>query len=142
MLYNIAACKKYLVLGTGNKTELLLGYFTKHGDGGADLLPIGDLYKKEVKELAKWLKVPEKIIKKTPSAGLWNGQTDEGELGFTYEMADKVLPMFIEEGMDGRDIIRVTGNAGTVKKIFDMVSRTSHKRAPPRIFSLALGRWQ
>ncbi|MFA6475473.1 MAG: NAD+ synthase [Patescibacteria group bacterium] len=80
-----------LVVGTGNRTEFELGYFTKYGDGGVDLAPLAHLYKTQVWELAKQLGVPEQIISKAPSAGLWSGQTDETELGMTYQMADSVL---------------------------------------------------
>jgi NAD+ synthase len=142
LLYSFASCNDYLVLGTGNKTELLLGYFTKHGDGGVDLLPIGDLYKWQVNLLAKELKVPKKIIKKKPSAGLWAGQTDEGELGFSYEFADRVLSMFLDEERNGEEVISQVGKAKQVKKIYELVRKTSHKRSPPRIFSMKLGRWQ
>ncbi len=142
LLYGTASCKDYLVLGTGNKSELLLGYFTKYGDGGADLLPIGDLYKWQVAELARWLGVPERIIKKTPTAGLWKNQTDEGELGFSYGFADQVLGMFVELGMDGGDIIKEVGKEKKVRKLYKLVTSSSHKRSPPRIFSLKLGRWQ
>jgi len=85
--------KKYngLVLGTGNKSELLMGYFTLHGDGACDLEPIGHLYKTEVFELAKELKVPKHIIEKAPSAGLWDGQTDEEEMGYTYKEMDSIF---------------------------------------------------
>ncbi|EKD78256.1 MAG: NAD synthetase [uncultured bacterium] len=79
------------VVGTGNKTELLLGYFTKYGDGGVDLLPLAGLYKTQVWELARQLRIPEEIIIKPPSAGLWDGQTDEAELGITYAVADQIL---------------------------------------------------
>lgn len=142
MLYGTASCRRYLVLGTGNKTELLLGYFTKYGDGGADILPIGDLYKHEVRELARLLRIPKRIIDKTPTAGLWNGQTDEGEMGFSYELADRVLEMFLENDMDGKDIIREIGNERTVRKIYGMVKGSSHKRSAPRIFSLKAGMWR
>ncbi len=91
LLYAKANQQSGLVVGTGNKTELLLGYFTKYGDGGVDLLPLAGLYKTQVWELARQLHVPEAIITKPPSAGLWDGQTDEAELGMTYPMADKIL---------------------------------------------------
>jgi len=91
ILYNYANANNALVIGTSNKTELKLGYFTKYGDGACDLEVIGDLYKTEVKALAKYLKLPEKIIKKMPSAGLFKGQTDEKEIGASYEDIDKML---------------------------------------------------
>jgi len=81
----------YLVMGTSNRTELAIGYFTKYGDGGADLEPIGDLYKCEIRKIAEILKIPKKIIKKPPSAGLWEGQTDEGEIGLSYNTLDEII---------------------------------------------------
>lgn len=94
ILYDMSAYHNALVVGTGNRTELLLGYFTLHGDGACALEPIGHLYKTEVFELAKYLKIPETIINKAPSAGLWDGQTDEGELGATYAEIDKCLSVY------------------------------------------------
>jgi NAD+ synthase len=91
LLYNYANANNALVIGTSNKTELKLGYFTKHGDGACDLEVIGDLYKTEVRELARYLKLPESIIIKIPSAGLFKGQTDEKEIGAKYEDIDKML---------------------------------------------------
>jgi NAD+ synthase len=96
-LYFIANSLNYLVAGTGNRSELAIGYFTKHGDGGADLLPIGHLLKSEVRALARELHIPSTIIERTPSAGLWAGQSDEEEMGFGY--AD--LQRYIEEGPQG-----------------------------------------
>jgi NAD+ synthase len=93
-LYFIANSLNYLVAGTGNRSELTLGYFTKHGDGGSDVLPIGHLVKSEVRQLARDLGVPEPIIEKAPSAGLWIGQTDEAEMGFSYD----VLERYLDEG--------------------------------------------
>jgi len=90
-LYYFAGRKKYLVVGTGNRTELTLGYFTKYGDGGVDLLPLGHLVKHEVCELAAHLGVPQSIIDKPPTAGMWQGQTDEGEIGFSYDALDRYL---------------------------------------------------
>ncbi len=89
-LYFIANSMNYLVAGTGNRSEITLGYYTKYGDGGVDLLPIGGLLKSEVRALARDLGVPEPIITKPPTAGLWVGQTDEGEMGFTYDMLETV----------------------------------------------------
>ncbi|MGE5509092.1 MAG: NAD(+) synthase [Chitinophagales bacterium] len=90
-LYYFANRLNYLVVGTGNRSELAVGYFTKYGDGGVDLLPLGGLVKGEVRRLAEELGVPRRIIEKPPSAGLWSGQTDEGELGLSYEELDRYL---------------------------------------------------
>jgi NAD+ synthase len=90
-LYYVANSLNYLVAGTGNRSELEIGYFTKYGDGGVDLLPLGRLLKSEVRELARELEVPEPIITKAPSAGLWLGQTDETEMGFTYADLESYL---------------------------------------------------
>jgi NAD+ synthase len=96
-LYFVANSLSYLVAGTGNKSELTIGYFTKHGDGGVDVLPIGHLLKSQVQQLARDLRVPQPIIEKTPSAGLWVGQTDEAEMGFKY--AD--LEAYLTGGPEG-----------------------------------------
>lgn len=90
-LYYFANQLNYLVVGTGNKSELTMGYFTKYGDGGVDLLPLGGLLKSQVRELARELGLPGEIIDKAPSAGLWEGQTDEGEMGITYAELDKSI---------------------------------------------------
>jgi len=91
ILYHLANTRGRVVMGTGNKSELLMGYFTKYGDGGADFLPLGDLYKTQVRTVARGIGVPEDFITKPPSAGLWEGQTDEGEMGIDYEHLDMVL---------------------------------------------------
>jgi NAD+ synthase len=90
-LYFVANALNYLVAGTGNRSELTIGYFTKYGDGGVDMLPIGRLLKSEVRAIARELKVPQPIIEKPPSAGLWIGQTDEHEMGFTYAELESYL---------------------------------------------------
>jgi len=110
-----------IVLGTGNKTELLTGYFTKYGDGGVDLLPIGDLYKTQLRELAKFLSVPREIIDRAPTAGLWEGQTDENEMGITYDELDKILMAIERYGdLDRFDI-------DNVKKVKQMIQNAEHK---------------
>ncbi|MFA6427069.1 MAG: NAD+ synthase [Candidatus Magasanikbacteria bacterium] len=115
-----------LVLGTGNKTELMVGYFTKYGDGGVDLLPIGDLYKIEVRELAKYIGVPQEIIDRAPTAGLWEGQTDEGELGITYKKLDKIL-MAIERGENLEYF-----DKDDVEQVKQRIKNAGHKlRTPP-----------
>ena len=93
-LYFIANSLNYLVVGTGNRADLAIGYFTKHGDGGSDMLPLGHLHKSEVRALARELHVPPPIIERTPSAGLWKGQTDEAEMGFSYSDLER----YMEEG--------------------------------------------
>ncbi len=97
IIYYYANSKNYLVSGTGNKSEILIGYFTKHGDGACDIEPIGDLYKTDVFELAKSMEVPDEIINKPPRAGLWTNQTDEDEIGMSYENLDKILYQYIDE---------------------------------------------
>ena len=120
-LYFEAARRNYLVIGTGNRTELELGYFTKYGDGGVDLLPLGGLWKTEVRQLAKELGVPAAIIERVPSAGLWAGQTDEGEMGLTYEEADRYLATG-------------EGSEKVSARVEELRRRGSHKLRMPPIF--------
>lgn len=122
-----------LVAGTGNRSELLVGYFTKYGDGGVDFLPIGDLYKTEVLELAKYLGIPERIVMKKPSARLWSGQTDEGEMGISYSELDAVLKA-LDNGMDAAQISSSTGIwPEKVRKVLKMVGESRHKREMPPV---------
>jgi NAD+ synthase len=122
-LYYFANRLKYMVVGSSNRDELAIGYFTKYGDGGADILPLGKLLKGEVRELARSLGIPQPIIDKPPSADLWEGQTDEGELGLSYDELDRYLD---------------TGEApAEIKKKIDAMTRASeHKRQPPPIANL------
>lgn len=119
-LYYFANRLKYVVAGAGNRSELSVGYFTKYGDSGVDILPLGNLVKKQVTELASFLGIPQDIINKPPSAGLWPGQTDENELGFSYEELDHYL---------------TTGKAPDElrEKIESMITAGEHKRLPPPI---------
>ncbi len=126
VLYYFANKLNYLVCGTGNKSELMLGYFTKHGDGATDILPIGDLLKSQVRTLAGELAVPERIIIKPPTAGLWPGQTDEGEMGITYEDLDDILWRL--ENNKKQILLKEK-----VNKVKDMIRRSEHKRQGPRI---------
>ncbi|HEA47166.1 MAG TPA: NAD+ synthase [bacterium] len=135
-LYDQAAKYKALVLGTSNKTELFLGYFTKFGDGGVDLEPLGDLYKTQVRQLAKDLRVPEKIIKKVPTAGLWPNQTDEGELGFTYEEVDRLLYHMIDEKKNDEELIELGFKKEFIEKVRDKIKNTEHKRRPAPVIKL------
>ena len=131
VLYHFANTDKRLVTGTSNKSEMLMGYFTKYGDGGADLEPIGDIYKTEVRELARQLDIPDKIVKKAPSAGLWKGQTDEGEMGITYDRLDSIL-LGIELGLSEKEIAeRAETNVKEVTRIANTIRMTSHKRKYP-----------
>ena len=126
-LYHLANSLNRLVVGTGNRSELEVGYFTKHGDGGVDLLPIGSLLKVEVRELAREMGVPEKIIERAPSAGLWEGQTDEHELGITYEQLDTALQA-IEDGYT-EDI-----QPEVLERVMALNRGSAHKRRPAPIF--------
>ncbi len=132
--YFVANFENGLVLGTGNKSELLLGYFTKHGDGGVDILPIGHLYKTQVRQLARFVGVPEKIIDKPPSAGLWPGQTDEGEIGLSYEEIDKILHCLHDRRMSINQTVKVLKTRKKyVQMIMDMMKASEHKRRLPPI---------
>jgi NAD+ synthase len=116
----------YLIGGTGNRTELAIGYFTKYGDGGVDIEPLGELYKCEVREIAKKLNIPENIITKPPSAGLWEGQTDEGEIGMKYDLLDEIIYR-IDYNLDLNDL-----NKNDVKRVKDMMRASEHKlKTPP-----------
>jgi len=132
ILFDFAKQLKALVIGTGNKTEWLLGYFTIFGDGGYSLNPIGDLYKTEVWELARFLGVPKVIIDKKPSADLWQGQTDEDELGVTYLEADKILFELLEKKAPPAKVAEML-DPRLVGLLVDRMEHTEFKRRMPRI---------
>ncbi|HUT27604.1 MAG TPA: NAD+ synthase [Methanomassiliicoccales archaeon] len=138
ILYAHANLDSRLVIGTGNKSELLMGYFTKWGDGGADLLPIGDLYKTEVRELARSIGVPESVIEKEPSAGLWEGQTDESEMGISYDDLDLVLSGLEEQTSLGVISKRTGVPMALVEMVFEKNASSRHKRRMPLIPKLGL----
>jgi NAD+ synthase len=121
-LYFIANSINYLVAGTGNRSEVVIGYFTKYGDGGADLLPIGHLLKREVREMAKELGVPERIIARPSGAGLWPGQLDEEEMGFTYAELER----YVEEGPQAV-------SPALAVRIERLTRSSDHKRVMPPI---------
>lgn len=123
VIYSYANLHEGLVMGTTNKSELSIGYFTKHGDGACDIEVIAELYKAEVFELAKYLKIPQNFIDKKPSAGLWDGQTDEGEMGFSYTDLDK----FLQGGHVDPEI---------ENKINNLIKNSEHKRNLPPILSI------
>ncbi len=128
LLFEYANMTQNLVCGTSNKSEILVGYFTKYGDGGVDIMPIGDLYKTQVRELAKFLKIPKEIITKPPTAGLWNGQSDEQELKLSYNQLDKILAG-LERKVDLEDIAKIAGvNKSEVVRIKNMRIKSEHKR--------------
>ena len=126
-LYALAQTHAYLVAGTGNASELMVGYFTKFGDGGVDIEPLGDLYKREVYDLAHELGVPQPIIERPPTAGLWAGQTDEEEMGLSYDALERAL-IALSAGGD-REI-----EGSTLAQVRRMVASSEHKRAMPPAF--------
>lgn len=133
VLYAEAQSRNFLVCGTGNKSELLVGYFTKYGDGGVDLEPIGDLYKTQVVTLARHLGLPEDQVIRTPTAGLQPGQTDEEDLGMSYGELDSVLKC-MEMNTPATDIPRRSGvDAAHVARVEHMVRRSEHKRHAPLV---------
>lgn len=121
-LYYLANLTRGVVVGTGNKSELMIGYFTKYGDGGVDLFALTDLYKHEVRAVAKAIGVPESVITRPPSAGLWEGQTDEDEIGLTYTQLDATL-----EAMERGDTSAIEPDV--LRKVQRMVDTTQHKRS-------------
>ena len=136
-LYDQSEAFKGLVIGTGNKTEILLGYSTLYGDSAHALNPIGDLYKAQVRELSRAVGVPSVIIDKAPSADLWAGQTDEEELGFTYEQADRLLFLLVDQRFNLQECVE----AGFEKKFVELVSnrirRNHFKRVMPPVAKIS-----
>lgn len=130
ILYSFANTRNAMVIGTSNKTELALGYGTKYGDLAADIEVIGDLFKEEVYALAEHVGLPNEFIEKAPSAELFNGQTDEEELGMTYREIDTVLRK-MEEGFSKDELIGKGLNPNTVHKIFRLHEMNRHKLSPP-----------
>jgi len=138
VLYFIANTENRLVMGTGNKSELLTGYFTRWGDGGVDFLPIGDLYKTQVRAMARHLGVPEHIVAKVPAAGLWAGQTDEEELGIAYDELDRIL-LGIELQLDAEAIAEKTGlPIQKVRHVESLIAKSVYKRKMPLIPKLGV----
>jgi NAD+ synthase len=133
ILYDFSAREKALVIGTGNKTESLLGYCTLHGDAAYAFNPIGDLYKSQVRLLAKELGIPQKIMDKPPSADLWKGQTDEKELGATYGQLDRFLYYLVDKKYSAKRLKRLGYKSDFIGKIIGTVKRNEFKRKPPEI---------
>lgn len=137
ILYDFSAKEKALILGTSNKTELLIGYGTIHGDTACAVNPLGDLYKTQIRELAAHFGIPRKILKKKPSAGLWSGQTDEGEIGLTYAEIDHILFQLVDERKPKKDVIASGFTKESVKKILDLIKNSEFKRKMPPIAKIS-----
>jgi NAD+ synthase len=135
--YDQSEAFKGLVIGTGNKTEILLGYTTLFGDSACALNPIGDLYKTQVRQLARALGIPELIISKPPSADLWVGQTDEGELGFTYEEVDRLLYLLVDQRYRPEECVEAGFEEMFVRQVFERIRKNQFKRVLPPIAKLS-----
>ncbi len=137
VLYDQSAAHGLLPMGTSNKTEFLLGYSTIYGDSGVALQPIADLYKAQVRQLAGAMGVPQPVIDKAPSADLWEGQTDEGELGFTYNDVDQVLFLLVDERYTVAEVIAEGFDAGFVENVWKRVKANHYKRTMPNVAKLS-----
>lgn len=137
VLYDQSEVFGGLVVGTGNKTEILLGYTTLYGDSACALNPLGDLYKTQVRQLARALGMPEAIIQKAPSADLWKDQTDEGELGFTYAEVDQLLYLLVDQRYTPEDCVEAGFDADFVRTVVERVRRNHFKRIQPPIAKLS-----
>ena len=137
ILYDFAHWKKALVLGTSNKSELLIGYSTRWGDGAHDINPLGDLYKTQVWQIAEHIGVPERIVKKKPSADLWPGQTDEGEIGITYHTLDQILLAYVDLRLRKEEIIKAGFEEKTVERVLNLVKNSQYKRKMPIVCKIS-----
>jgi NAD+ synthase len=136
VLYDQSVAFDGLVVGTGNKTEILLGYTTLYGDSACALIPLGDLYKTQVRQLARAIGVPEAIIAKPPSADLWVGQTDEGEMGFTYQDVDRLFLHLVDESYSPQACVETSFDATFVDVVIERMRQNQFKRALPPIAKL------
>ena len=137
VLYDQSEVFKGLIIGTSNKTEILLGYTTMWGDMASALNPIGDLYKTQVRQLSRALGIPAVIVDKAPSADLWAGQTDEGELGFTYEEVDKLLLLLIDQRFSPQECVEEGYDENFVNSVITRIRRNQFKRMMPPIAKLS-----
>jgi len=138
LLYMAANYSGRVVLGTGNKTETLLGYCTKYGDAGVDYLPLGGLYKTQVMQIGKYLALPESIQNKPPSAGLWAGQTDEAELGMDYQTMDEILHRMHDLNWSADKVVDESGiKEKRVRKLVERMEKNRHKRGLPETVDLS-----
>ncbi len=137
ILYDLSARDHALILGTSNKTELLIGYGTLHGDMACAINPMGDLYKTQVRQLASHLELPERIRTKAPTAGLWSGQTDEDELGITYEELDRILYRLVDERERRDEVVAAGFAAAQVDRVLGLIRGSEFKRQMPPIAKLS-----
>jgi NAD+ synthase len=137
VLYDVSAEWRALVIGTSNKSEILLGYSTQFGDAASALNPLGDLYKLQVFQLARHLGLPARVIEKTPSADLFEGQTDEGELGFSYAQADALLERMVDQRYGEEELVAAGFEREFVRRIAARVASNQYKRLPPIIAKLS-----
>ncbi len=137
ILYDRSAREGGLVLGTSNKTELLIGYGTIYGDMACAVNPMGDLYKTQVRQLARHLRLPAAILRKAPTAGLWPGQTDEGEIGLSYEEIDAILYGLVEGRQGRKELVAAGHRPAAVDRIARLVRGSEFKRRPPPIAKLS-----
>ena len=133
ILFDYSSKENALVVGTSNKTEIYLGYSTQYGDSACALNPIGDLYKTNIWDLSRYLKIPNELIEKKPSADLWEGQTDEQEMGLTYKEADQVLYRMLEENKTVEEVLGEGFNKDLVDNIVRRMNRSEYKRRMPLI---------
>ena len=133
ILFDYSSKENALVVGTSNKTEIYLGYSTQFGDAACALNPIGDLYKTNIWDLSRYLKIPNELIEKKPSADLWEGQTDEQEMGLTYKEADQVLYRMLEENKKVEEVLAEGFNKDLVDNILRRMNRSEYKRRMPLI---------
>ena len=133
ILFDYSSKENALVVGTSNKTEIYLGYSTQFGDSACALNPIGDLYKTNIWDLSRYLKIPNELIEKKPSADLWEGQTDEQEMGLTYKEADQVLYRMLEENKTVEEVLGEGFNKDLVDNIVRRMNRSEYKRRMPLI---------
>ena len=133
LLFDLSQARKALVLGTGNRTEWLLGYTTLHGDAACGLNPVGQLYKAEVRLLAAHLGLPQQVLNKTPSADLWAGQADENELGFSYAEADQILHHHCDEGLQPRQLAALGLAPALIEKVLSRLRMQAFKRSMPPV---------
>ncbi len=137
VLYDQSAAHQALPIGTGNKTEILLGYTTLYGDSASAINPLGDLYKTQLRQLAKAMGVPQVIIDKPPTADLWLGQTDEGELGFTYAEVDQLLYLLVDQRYSPEDCVEAGFTESFVRAVMERIRRNQFKRVMPPIAKLS-----